>query len=263
MDIRGYDSGVKIIVLGIIAATSISLLHPAQADSRASMRSHYSAPQHSAPASHLAGRPGNSAATRYYGSSPRFYSGAMNRSGVYAASSPRFSTHAAFRNRTGGERLAVNHNSAIRSQGFNNSQRVIARHSASWRPNWSRSRDHLWHGHRCHWRNNTWVIFDTGLFYPYGYGYGYGSYPYGSYYGGGYYDNSYASNDYSQQPYSAQSGYDSGNTDSSVSQLQSLLTREGYYHGPIDGSLGPATRKALRRYQRDHGVDARTASTDE
>ena len=118
-------------------------------------------------------------------------------------------------------------------------------------PNWDRSRDHFWHGHRCHWRNNSWVIFDLG-FFPWGYGYGY---PYGaySYYDNGYYDEGYASNQYSQEP--VQSEYDNGDADSSVSQVQAALARQGYYRGAIDGSLGPATRKALRRFQRDHGLE--------
>lgn len=90
-----------------------------------------------------------------------------------------------------------------------------------------------------------------GPWYPWGYGWGYGyGYPYGaySYYDDGYYDDRYAANEYSE--------YDSGNADSSVSQVQAALAREGYYHGAIDGSIGPATRNALRRYQRSHGLDA-------
>jgi His-Xaa-Ser repeat protein HxsA len=81
--------------------------------------------------------------------------------------------------------------------------------------------------------------------YPWGYGY----YPYGaySYYDDGYYDDGYAASEYSQ------SEYDAG--DSSVSQVQTALAREGYYHGAIDGSVGPATRNALRRYQQNHGLD--------
>ncbi|HEX8076207.1 MAG TPA: peptidoglycan-binding protein, partial [Chthoniobacterales bacterium] len=41
-----------------------------------------------------------------------------------------------------------------------------------------------------------------------------------------------------------------------VNEVQSALAREGYYDGPIDGRLNSATRKALRKYQRDHGLDA-------
>jgi hypothetical protein len=127
---------------------------------------------------------------------------------------------------------------------------VIARHGGNWHRNWDRNRDHFWNGHRCRWYNNAWVIFDLG-FYPYGYGYGYGyGYPYGGaypYYDNGYYDDNYAANEYSQD-------YDSS-ADSSVSQVQSALARDGYYRGAIDGSFGPGTRNALRRYQRDHGLD--------
>jgi putative peptidoglycan binding protein len=112
--------------------------------------------------------------------------------------------------------------------------------------NWSRNRDHNWRGHRCRWRHNHWVIIGP-WFYPWGYGY----YPYASYsyYDGGYYDDGYASSEYSEEPY--RSEYDSGAGDFSVSGVQSALAREGYYDGAIDGSLGPATRNALRRYQRD------------
>ena len=71
-----------------------------------------------------------------------------------------------------------------------------------------------------------------GWGYPYGY-YGYG-YPYGYDYGYGY-------------PY----GYGYGNG-SSVAQLQRRLARAGYYHGAIDGIMGPATRRAIRAYERNH-----------
>ena len=87
------------------------------------------------------------------------------------------------------------------------------------------------------------MIFDLG-FFPWDYGWGY--YPYGAY---SYYDDGYAPAEY------AQSDYDSDNGDSSVSQVQAALAQAGYYRGAIDGSLGPATRNALRRYQRNHGLD--------
>ena len=86
-------------------------------------------------------------------------------------------------------------------------------------------------------------------FYPWAFGYGY--YPYGaySYYDDGYYDDGYAPAEYSQPE------YDSRDSGSSVSQVQSELARQGYYRGAIDGSLGPATRNALRQYQRNQGLD--------
>jgi peptidoglycan hydrolase-like protein with peptidoglycan-binding domain len=87
------------------------------------------------------------------------------------------------------------------------------------------------------------VIIDP-WFYPWAFGYGYGYYPYGAY---SYYDGDY----YNDGP---QSEYD-GDVDSSVSQVQAALARKGYYRGAIDGSLGPATRNALRRYQQNQGLD--------
>lgn len=133
----------------------------------------------------------------------------------------------------------------------------MARHSGNWHRNWDRRRDHFWRGHRCHWHNNAWVIFATDFFYPYSYGYGYNPYnPYNTYAydDGRYYDDGYASNEYSQQSYQPQSDSDDGDAAGSVSQIQSVLSREGYYSGAIDGRLSPGTQNALRRYQRDHGL---------
>jgi hypothetical protein len=68
--------------------------------------------------------------------------------------------------------------------------------------------------------------------YPYGY-YGYG-YPYGYGYGNGYGQYTDASH-------------------SRVVELQRRLARAGYYHGSIDGVLGPQTRRAIRAFERNHG----------
>jgi putative peptidoglycan binding protein len=85
-----------------------------------------------------------------------------------------------------------------------------------------------------HFRNRTFIFFDTfgfPFFYPYPY---YGYYPY-DYYG---------YNDY---------GYGYGNT---VVEVQRRLASAGYYRGPIDGILGPRTRRAIRAYERDHNMPA-------
>jgi hypothetical protein len=87
----------------------------------------------------------------------------------------------------------------------------------------------------CRFRNRTFIFFDTfgfPFFYPYPY-YGY-YYPY-DYYG---YD------DY---------GY---RVASRVAEAQRRLARAGYYHGPIDGILGPRTRRAIQAYERDHNMSA-------
>ncbi len=42
-----------------------------------------------------------------------------------------------------------------------------------------------------------------------------------------------------------------GSADAAV---QRALSRRGYYNGPIDGDIGPGTRAAIARYQRDAGL---------
>src|SRR5205823_12202690 len=87
---------------------------------------------------------------------------------------------------------------------------------------------------RFHHHNFNEFIFIGDFGFPWWWGWGWG-YPYG-YYGG------YGS------------GYAYGNSSGSrVAELQSRLARAGYYHGAIDGILGPATRRAIRAYERDHG----------
>jgi hypothetical protein len=89
-----------------------------------------------------------------------------------------------------------------------------------------------------HHVNNVVFIGDFGFPWWWGWGpawsWGWG-YPYGYY---GYY----------APPY----GY-SNSGGSGVAQLQRRLARSGYYHGRIDGIMGPATRRAMRAYERDRG----------
>jgi Putative peptidoglycan binding domain len=157
---------------------------------------------------------------------------------------------------------------------------VFAQQSGGWHRDWDRNHDHFWNGHRCRFVNGSWFIFDFGFlpwwgwpysdyYAPYGYGYGYG-YPYGSgyEYDSGGYDGSYydGQNNYDSS-YNDQGGYDSsyngrnrsGSYDRSaaamVADVQALLERERYYHGQIDGVLGPETRHALVRYQSAKGLE--------
>jgi Putative peptidoglycan binding domain len=93
--------------------------------------------------------------------------------------------------------------------------------------------------------DRTFIFFDAfgfPFFYPYPYGY----YPY----------------DYGYNNF----GYDYGYT---VVEVQRRLARAGYYRGPIDGIMGPRTRRAIRAYERDHNMPAwgiidrqRVATTD-
>ena len=109
--------------------------------------------------------------------------------------------------------------------------------------NWSGD----WRRHH-RFSSNQFVFFgDFGYPFFYGYpyyGYGYG-YPYGyDYYGGYGYGYGYGDQGY---------GYGGRNRGgSSVGQLQRRLARAGYYHGAIDGIMGPETRRAIRAYERSH-----------
>jgi hypothetical protein len=148
--------------------------------------------------------------------------------------------------------------------------RVFARRSQNWQPNWDRSCDHFWRGHVCRFINNSWVIFDFGFYpwwpigYPFDYAYGYDYYPYPYAYGydPGYYgyDGGYPDGDYSygQGDAYGQDGYQAPDQyvqdDSPVAAAQERLSRMGYYHGKIDGLFGPETQHAVRAFQSDHGL---------
>jgi Putative peptidoglycan binding domain len=77
--------------------------------------------------------------------------------------------------------------------------------------------------------------------YPYSY---YGGYPYNySYYGGYPYNYSYYG-----------SGYGYGYAGSTVAAVQQRLGRLGYYHGVVDGAIGPRTRSAIAAFQSRNGL---------
>ena len=152
----------------------------------------------------------------------------------------------AFRNRDGQVRNGNNLPANWRNH-------VAGQRSANWQRNWDRNRDHFWHGHRCRFVDGSWFIFDFGFpWYPYGYPYDYYAddyYPYQ--YDGGVYEGD-------QGDYYGQGAYDSSDeyAGSTVSAAQAQLSSQGYYQGKIDGVYGAATRRAVMRYQSDHGLRA-------
>jgi Putative peptidoglycan binding domain len=148
---------------------------------------------------------------------------------------------------------------------------VFAQHSANWQRNWNRNTDHWWHGHRCHFFNGSWVIFDTGFwpwwgwpywdpyyYYGYGYGYGYGSndYPYG-------YDPNYYDGSVDGEQYYGDNGYAAQSGNSTIAAVQQRLSNDGYYRGQIDGVFGQETRAALAEFQSNHGLRVTGALTNE
>jgi len=136
--------------------------------------------------------------------------------------------------------------------------------------NWS-SRN--WSGGN--WSGGNWggsydqSIFIGGLGFPFFYGYPYyGYYPYGYQYdyysqpgyGYGYYGNQ-GYGYYGDQGYGyGDQGYGYGDQghgygdQSSIAQLQRRLARAGYYHGALDGTMGPETRRAIRAFERSYGA---------
>lgn len=145
-------------------------------------------------------------------------------------------------------RQVRNGNSTLRADWRNH---VVAQHSANWHRDWDRGRDHWWHGHRCHFFNGAWFIFDVGFdpWWPYW------SYPY-DYYADDYYPDpdGYYGEDYQGEQYYGQDGYADQYSDSTVAAAQEQLAQEGYYRGEIDGVFGPETRRAILRYQSNHGL---------
>jgi hypothetical protein len=117
-------------------------------------------------------------------------------------------------------------------------------HGFAGRPGLFRGRN----GHYYRYDSYRHVFIDVGFFgYPFGfYGYGYPywyGYPYGyDYYG---YDPNY------NYQAAANQGPEAPNLGVAV---QAELARHGYYDGPLDGVVGEGTRRAIRAYQRDHGL---------
>ena len=56
--------------------------------------------------------------------------------------------------------------------------------------------------------------------------------------------------------------YNNLEPDQVVANVQATLQQLGYYHGPINGVLGSATRAAIANYQRDQGLYS-TSAIDE
>jgi hypothetical protein len=100
-----------------------------------------------------------------------------------------------------------------------------------------------WHAHypRVVLVLGGWYYFNAGYWFPaWGYDPGQAYYPYDG-------------------PIYAHRGL---SPDQVVANVQSALQEQGYYHGEVDGLLGPLTRAALADYQRDKGLET-TAAVDE
>jgi hypothetical protein len=105
--------------------------------------------------------------------------------------------------------------------------------------------------HRDWWRSHYGTNFSLfgGGYYYWDSGYWYPAYGY---------DPAYSTYEYDGPIY----GYNNLPPGDVVTNVQSALQEQGYYRGEIDGSIGPLTRAALRRYQRDNGLEI-TAAVDQ
>ena len=122
---------------------------------------------------------------------------------------------------------------------------TVTRTNARTSINRSRPVANNWNHHR-HYRSRSNVFFGIGFgspYYGYGYpGYGYGYPYYGAYpYGYGYYGP--------RTTVQATSGF---TDDRTVAAVQRRLARGGYYHGAVDGVIGPGTRTAVRAFERNN-----------
>ena len=81
------------------------------------------------------------------------------------------------------------------------------------------------------------------------------------YWNAGYYYPAWGYAPYGYYPYDGPiyTGYASLRPDHVVVEVQRQLGRDGYYPGPIDGSLGPMTRRALAAFQADNGLAVTSA----
>ena len=113
----------------------------------------------------------------------------------------------------------------------------------------ARSRFNRHHHDRSWWRSryNRIVLFGGGYYY-WDNNYWYPAYGYDPYY------STYA---YDEPIY----GYDNLPPGQVIANVQSALQEQGYYNDAVDGLIGPNTRAALSKFQRDRGLPI-TAAID-
>jgi Putative peptidoglycan binding domain len=118
---------------------------------------------------------------------------------------------------------------------------VYRREAGNSHPDWDRRRPHFERNHWWAFNGDSWIGLDDG-FFPWDY------YPYYTY---DYYPYDYVMGDDSSD---VPPEYQGATTvapapDPTVTAVQTQLSEQGYYGGPIDGLFGPTTRDAVARYQ--------------
>jgi Putative peptidoglycan binding domain len=113
--------------------------------------------------------------------------------------------------------------------------------------NWQGQQYAVFRNYKSEWHDQNWwhghhnrIVFVFGAPYFWNAGYWYPAW--------GYYPNAYYAWD---GPVYA---YNNLPPDQVIANVQAALQQQGYYHGDVDGLIGPLTRSAIADYQRDHGL---------
>jgi hypothetical protein len=140
------------------------------------------------------------------------------------------------RNIRGGRAANVNRNRNVTITNNWSGSRFAGPQYAAFR-NYSR----VYHDRAWYTSNYTRIIFVTGGWW---------------YWNAGYWFPAWGYAPYAYYPYDGPiyTGYADLTPDQVIANVQIELQRDGYYVGPIDGILGPMTRRALAAFQVDHGL---------
>jgi hypothetical protein len=113
--------------------------------------------------------------------------------------------------------------------------------------NWQGQQYAVFRNYKSQWHDQGWwhshynnIVFVFGAPYYWNAGYWFPAW--------GYYPNAYYAWD------GPIYGYNHLPPDQVIANVQAALQEQGYYHGDVDGAIGPLTRAALADYQRDHGL---------
>jgi hypothetical protein len=114
--------------------------------------------------------------------------------------------------------------------------------------NWQGQQYTVFRNYRSQWHDQSWwhshygnnITFVFGAPYYWNAGYWFPAW--------GYYPNAYYAWD------GPIYGYNHLPPDQVIANVQAALQQQGYYHGEVDGLIGPLTRGAIADYQRDHGL---------
>ena len=142
-----------------------------------------------------------------------------------------------------------NNNTTVQSQTNTNRNWQNRNRSNTFTYQQAQTRFNRQHHDRSWWRSHySRIALFAGGYYYWNEGYWYPAYGYDPGY------NTYA---YDEPIY----GYNNLDPGQVIVNVQSALQEQGYYNDEVDGLIGPNTRAALSRYQRDHGLPV-TAAID-